>query len=282
MRMERFCQNLLLAALVAGLAACESNKDVVGMTSSEGISMKPLGVDTAGLLSSHLVGKWAFSDSGDVGRLKWQVEMQEDGLYVTCDLYHRFYGTRVDTVKSFACDSGTWSDLGKVTLAYDDLVTVLANPARDSAMLNASRLVMVKWKHPVDPLRPRFDHPSGLLFSRSGDSLVNVGSFEIFQGGAGRRLDSTLWCQPGGMIDSLFLGSQRIAKARVQGISGMTGAWVGDSTSLDISFPMDKAPDGSFTRSVRIGGRVGFLGSHLILLDLEDPTRFRKVADEAR
>lgn len=281
MRKGRICQNLLLAVLLGGLAACESNTSAVGATSPEGSSTRPSGVDTSGVLSSQLVGKWLFSDSGDVGRLEWQVEMKEDGLYVTCDLYHRFYETRVDTVKSFACDTGTWSDLGKITLAYGNLVTVLANPARDSAMLNASRLVMVKWKHPVDPLRPRFDHPSGLMFSQSGDSLVNVGSFEMFQG-ARRRIDSTLWCQPGGMIDSLFLGSQRIAKARVQGISGVTGTWVGDSTSLEISFVMDKALDGSFTRSVNIWGRIGFLGSHLILLDLEDPTRFRKVSDAGR
>lgn len=280
MRMERICQNLLLAVLLGGLAACESDKDVVGANSPDESSAKPLGVDTTGLLSSQFVGKWMYRDSGATELQKWQVEMKENGLYVTCDLLHRTNGARVDTIKPFACDSGVWSDLGNVSMIYGDLGALLADPTKHGAMLNESRLVMIKWMHPVDPLRPRFDHPEGLLFSPSGDSLVSMGSFGIFQG-TGRRLDSTLWRHPGGLIDSLFLAANSVATARVEGISGKTGLWLSDSKSMDLSFTLDKSSDGSF-RSARAGGRLGFLGSHLILLAPKNPVGFRKVADAGR
>lgn len=47
----------------------------------------------------------------------------------------------------------------------------------------------------------------------------------------------------------------------------------------DVSFITEKAADGSSMHTMSIGGRVGFLGSFLILMDVEDFVGSRKMTN---
>lgn len=265
----------VLGVLVVGLVSCESTNDV---TSPDGSSPRAWGVDTTGALSPQLVGTWLLHDSSAAGSGRWQLELKGDGRYASCTGEVRYFGARIDTLRPYRCDTGTWSDLGAVSAVYGDLSPQFANPTKREAMFRASRLVMIKGALKGPPNGIAFDHHGGMVLSPMGDSLTFWGNFGIFQG-AGRRLDSTLWCHPGGRIDSLFLAANGIAKARVVGISGMTGEWSSDSSkSLHATFITEKAANGSYSQSVSIGGRVGFLGSNLILMDGEDFAGLRKVA----
>ncbi|MBK8800840.1 MAG: hypothetical protein IPN71_02070 [Fibrobacteres bacterium] len=272
----RNLSSLVWLVLVAGLVSCDSKKGEEGVTSSGDLQVGATHLDTTGQLSSQLVGKWRVTDSTATRLQVWSVEMKSDGLYVTCDGEVRYQGARVDTITPFGCDTGAWSDLAAATLVYGDLGALFSVSARYKPVYNTSRLVKLDWKRKNPPNQHRFDHPEGLLFSTSGDSLVYLGRFGMFQG-SGRRLDSTLWRHPGGMIDSLFLAANGIARGKVNDVSGKTGEWLCDSERLNVSFITEMSTNGAAIGSVSTGGQVGFLGSYLVLLDLEDLVGLRKV-----